>query len=307
MYAVVARIRDTCCIPWCTRKSTNNPFAPFGYGFHEDHQTDLYELFGVKVNNPSAMTMDIPGMVDEIFDKCFHCCAHHHDQKVSAEYVRPASALQNELIYEATGQHVGGFELVTSFEVFVFVIKMFALGAWNSFHDQTNDLPFRSDVWFWHVFEDFGLSFNDVVEWNPSRWDSLSGQSRMRDSLSGQGQFDTYRLRRKFAGNIIMGILRKLSQNCANIACPNNEDFMKESPRTHSGNHWDHEGGKEVQPAHLARLSLPKILNEVGRYLALTCSPCHGVKTWVNVNKITGRKFQDDIEVITLLARITNV
>lgn len=238
------------------------------------------------------MTMDIPGMVDEIFDKCFHCCAHHHDQKGLAEFVRPASALQNELIYEATGQHVGGFDLVTSFEMFVFVIKMFALGAWNTFHDQTNDLPFQSDVWFWHIFNDFGLSFNDVVEWNPSRWDSL-----------GRTQ---YRLRRRLAGEIIMGILRKLSQKCANVACPNTEDFMKESPNTHNGNHWDHEGGKEIAAHTLKNYALPKLLNEVGRYLALTCSPCHGMKTWVNDNEITGRKFQEDAEAGIILAQITN-
>lgn len=261
---IIWRVRNNCYIPWCNREASHHPLAAARFGYHEDHDDALMEIYGKKIANPSAMCKDIEEMTDEIFDKTYESCTHHHDQRTSAEYHRPVSALQNEFIYPTSPEdsHVSGRELVMTFEIVVFSLKLLAMGTYHSFHEG-DETPITSQQLAVEVYNDTDLSSHDVKVWSDERLDECTDVNERGNMMN----------------DAVMGVLSKRSKKCANSDC--NEDFANESPDGGSGNHWDHEGGKEREPAELRRCSIMNLLNEIGRYCALTCASCHGLRTWL--------------------------
>ena len=104
MYKICWRLRKGCCIPWCTRDTASNLDLPAaaGSGTHQDHDEDLEAIYGTKIDDPSQLVYDIELMVDEIFDKCYQICAHHHDQRTTRKYTQSVTTLQNEVRFVIT-------------------------------------------------------------------------------------------------------------------------------------------------------------------------------------------------------------
>jgi len=287
MYNISSRFRDECFIPGCVNKTSNSNLRAAGYGMNEDHQDQLTQVYGAKFDDPYKLRHNVEYMLDEIFDKCFHVCTCHHDHKVG--YERSASNLQCELIYSMDPQptHVPGNELVHNFDMFAFLIKILAMGYFGSYNKyHSNDSSIKSSDMYYLIYDSFQLSFKDVIDWDPTKYDE-TGPENICVAVS----------------SIVVGIMRKRSRTCANPSCF--IDFMNTGAALHPGFHWDHEGGKTIEGKHLGYYALPKLLNEVARYLSLTCAPCHGIKTWLNKNGIEGRVY--DESATSLLGRITNV
>lgn len=289
MYSIASRFRDDCFMPGCVNKTSNSDLSAAGYGMHEDHQDELTQVYGAKFDDPKNLCYNVEYMLDEIFDKCFHVCTCHHDYKVG--YERSASNLQCELNYQMDplSAHVPGNELVHNFDMFAFLIKLLAMGYFGSYNKvHSNDSSIKSSDMYYLIYDSFQLSFKDVIDWDPTKYDETGPESNMIGVV---------------VSGIVVGIMRKLSRTCANPNC--SVDFMNTGPALHPGFHWDHEGGKTIQGTLLRNYALPKLLNEVARYLSLTCAPCHGIKTWLNKKGIEGRAYDESVN--RLLNRITNV
>jgi hypothetical protein len=163
-----------------------------------------------------------------------------------------------QLIYETNpgDSHVSGRDLVMSFGAITLAIKLIAMGAYHSLGTPTSE---ELTVEF---YDSTRLSFRDLKVWSDERLDGCSA-----NELS------------YMTNDAFMGALNKLSLKCANPDC--DEDFLTESSNCANGNHWDHDGGKDYAPAELRSRSIVKLLNEIGRFCALTCASCHGVRTWL--------------------------
>ena len=272
-----------CAVPGCPLgiKLSDFDHHSLYYGIHIDHT-------GKKKYEFKNLLHDIDKYIQEVEKGIgVATCAGCHDQHVPEDYCILASKLRNTLRYPKASAHVRGRKLVLNFDVVVALAKCVCLGFFGNIGitKERGTLQDMEVIFYQH----FGRLFEDSTtrpKQNLEQLYPLQEAGRRRDRLnSGQTKQNHTTLA------AFVDILKRQSGRCAYRQCAF-VDVQNISPFHATFLHWDHEEENNFPISESS--SIYAIMNEIGRYCALTCSCHHGAKSWFNEMGYPGRIFNEE-------------
>ena len=274
---------DTCRFMFCMCKLSERLLhGSEHYDGNKDHTKHGVETNGKKYKGPA----DIHNLEKkrEEMRKCLVVHRGLHDMRNPSHrsFKLPLSRYM-QLVERAPGsEHRTGEQVVTSKQVMGLFIDYVSYGGLRV----NTKLTSRSINAM--LIHHTGLSWPECTNQPRYYWDDAANKDAdVRKTI-----------RLSVFNSILSGLAKRLSGKCANPNCRNPDMVNKPTMGLSGDGDWEHDLGKDAGVSSLIQKHPIHTLNEIMRWCAVTCTICHGRKTWLNNLEFLGRVF--DVERVKL-------